>query len=281
MPNGSQHTASNSRLIHLPSGAAFQLAQGGAPSGVSADAPAQTAGSREQPFKPGDMADPRALLWDSGLIAVGMIVFALLAKRNMQAVPRGLQNVGEFIAEGLNRFAVQTIGPGGERYTPLVGTIFIYVLLMNLFSAMPFVHAPTANLTFTLALGVVVFVYVQFVGIRSNGPVGYVKHFLGPIWWVAPLLGPIELVSELVKPFTLALRLFGNIFGEDVIILILASMASGSIIGRFIPLQFPVLILSLLTDVVQALVFTILTCIYIQLMTGHGSNEHEAAHAAH
>lgn len=248
--------------------------------------PGQATEQRTEHHEAGGMADPGLLLWNSVLVALGMIVFALAARRRLSEIPKGFANFAEWVAESLNRFTVEIIGPGGERYTPLVGTVFLYILLMNLMGTVPWLHSPTSNVTFTLALGMVVFLYVQFEGIRQNGLFGYLRHFMGPMLALSWLIAPVELMSEFIKPFTLAIRLFGNIFGEDVIIVILAGLAAGNAAVRWIPLQFPVLLLSILTDVVQALVFAILTCIYLLLMKPHHGAEGELvegedAHAAH
>lgn len=126
----------------------------------------------------GELPDPALLLWNSLLVALLMVAFALLAKRSLQRIPRGLslQNVGEFIVEAVNaNLTVGIIGPGGERYTPLVGTVFLYILLANLWGLIPGFHSPTSNLSLTLALGVIVFIYVQYEGVRQNGVGGHLS----------------------------------------------------------------------------------------------------------
>ena len=172
------------------------------------------------------------------------------------------------------------IGEGGEKYVPLVGTVFYFILFGNLMGNIPYLNSPTGNLSTTLALGIIVFVYVQYVGIRSVGFGGYIKHFMGPMPALSPLLFPVEVISEIVKPFTLAMRLFGNIFGEDTVVIVLAGLAV-QILPKapIFPLQFPILVLGLLTAFVQALVFSLLTCIYISLQSHHDS-EHDG-HAHH
>lgn len=227
--------------------------------------------------KLGDIPDPTLLAANGIIVSLILIAFAVAATRKMAAIPRGVQNVGEFIVETMINFTRGIIGPGGEKYVPLVGTLFFFIYFSNLIGLIPGFHSPTANLSTTLALGLIVFFYVQYVGIRSNGLVGYVKHFMGPLPALSPLLFPVEVISELVKPFTLAMRLFGNIFGEDTVIVVLASLAIALLpkpVNMIVPLQFPILILALLTTFVQALVFTLLTCIYISLQSHHDS-EHE------
>ncbi|HLJ54396.1 MAG TPA: F0F1 ATP synthase subunit A [Chthonomonadaceae bacterium] len=232
---------------------------------------------------------PAPLLFANAVFtAVFMVILGAAFTRKLHDVPKGFSNFGEWLAEQLRDFTVNTIGPGGERHVPLVGTIFLFILLMNLAGLIPGFHSPTSNISFTLALGVVVFIYVQYWGIRAQGIGGYLRHFMGPslgvgggkfpeLFW---LIGPIEMISEIIKPFTLAVRLFGNIFGEDVILIVLAGLAgtlAGSAAG-WIPLQLPILFLALLTSLVQALVFSILTCIYLSLMTQHGHGDDHADH---
>ena len=254
------------------------IARGGQESG-------QVAGEAHTAEKPkeeedGKIPDAPMLFGNSLVVAAILVVFALIARNKKEAVPRGLQNFAEQVVESLNAFTVGIIGHGGERYTPLVGTVFLYVLLSNLIGIVPGLHSPTANLSVTLALGVIVFLYVQYEGIRTNGPVNYIKHFMGPMWQLSWLMFPVEVISEIVKPFTLAVRLFGNIFGEDVILIVLAGLGLKLLSVPGLPLHFPVLFLSVITAVVQALVFSMLTCIYLSLVTPHaheGPNGEEGA----
>jgi|SRR5579871_204264 len=272
-------------IFKTETGKTFQLAQGpeeGRTPGVP-ETHAETKGAEEKGPQPGEIPDPHLLFANSLLVAGGLIVFALAARSKLSAIPKGFQNFAEFVAEALNNFTVGIVGPEGKKYTPLVGTVFLYILFMNLIGIIPGFHSPTGNLSVTLALGLVVFVYVQYEGIRQNGLGGYVKHFMGPMPALAPLIGFIELISEFIKPITLGVRLFGNIFGEDVIIVVLAGLMGllGVHALGWLPLQIPVLFLSVITDVVQAMVFSILTCIYLSLMQPHGHEEHgEGEHGA-
>ncbi len=247
------------------------MARGGQESGRVAGE-TTSAGKGEKEEDPGKIPDAPRLFGNSLVVAVILVIFALVARSKKETVPRGLQNFGEQIVESLDYFTVGTIGPGGGRYTPLVGTVFLYVLLSNLIGIIPGLHSPTANISVTLALGVIVFLYVQYEGIRTNGPINYAKHFMGPMPVLAPGMFFIELISEIVKPFTLAIRLFGNIFGEDVILMVLAGLGLELLHVRGLPLHFPVLFLSVITAVVQAMVFAMLTCIYLSLIVHH---EHE------
>jgi F-type H+-transporting ATPase subunit a len=258
----------------------IQLAQAGEASATEHVAETHASqGEAEHEYRLGDIPQPKLLFANAILVAVIMVAFGIAATRKMAAIPRGVQNFGEFIVESMVNFTRGIIGPGGEKYVPLVGTVFFFIYLSNVIGLVPGFHSPTSNLSTTLALGIIVFLYVQYVGIRSRGIVGYVKHFMGPMPALAPLLMPIEIISEIVKPFTLALRLFGNIFGEDTVIIVLSSL--GATMLFYVPVQFPILVLALLTTFVQALVFSLLTCIYIALQSHHDEESGHAPAAEH
>jgi F-type H+-transporting ATPase subunit a len=267
------HDVSSSRQSHP-----LQIAQGGEPKQLTSG----ETKTEEKPAPLGTVPDPGLLLYNTGLVVVAMVVFGYVAQKSLKKIPKGFSNFGEWVAEQLNGFTVGVIGPGGEKYTPLIGTIFLYILAMNLIGLIPTLTSPTSNVTTTLALGIFVFVYVQYTSIRNNGVGGYILHFCGPKFETkignlpvaAPLMFPIELISELFRPLTLALRLFGNIFGEDVILVALAGLGAASIATKWMPFHLPIMLLALLTSLVQAMVFCTLACIYITLVSHH-DDEHE------
>jgi len=231
-------------------------------------------------YKLGDIPEPWLLFSNALLVALVIVGFGIWATRRMAEIPKGVQNFGEMIVETFVGFTRSVIGPGGEKYAPLVGTLFLFIYISNLWGLIPGFHSPTSNLSTTFALGLIVFLYVQYEGIRARGIRGYLGHFWGPIPAAGILLFPVEVISEMVKPVTLAMRLFGNIFGEDTVIVVLATLGIAVLPAfPFIPMHFPVLLLALLTTFVQALVFTLLTCIYLALQTSH--EEHSSEDAAH
>lgn len=268
----------------MPQDTAILLAQAAAPGAGHSEAQAHAGAAGHaghEPYKLGDIPEPGLLFANGILVAVILIALAWRLTRTFENVPRGWQNLGEWIVEVFSNFVRGIIGPGAERYVPLIGTLFFFIYFSNIIGLIPGFHSPTANLSTTLALGLIVFFYVQYIGIKSNGIKGYLKHFAGPMPAVAIILFPIELISELVKPFTLALRLFGNIFGEDTVIIALASMAVLLLPkAPILPLQLPILMLALMTTFVQALVFVSLTCVYIALQSHHEDDHaHEPGHA--
>lgn len=254
-----------------------------APSAEGVHAGVGHAGGHHQ-YHLGDIPDPWLLFSNSLIVIAILVAFGWSATRKMAAIPRRWQqNMGEWIAEIFVNFTRGVIGPGGEKYAPFIGTLFFFIYLSNIIGLVPGLHSPSANLSTNLALGVIVFLYVQYLGIRNNGLLGYLGHFAGPMPAVAPLLFVIEVISELVKPLTLAMRLFGNIFGEDTVIVAFAALGV-AVLPAFpiIPLQFPILLLAMMTTFVQSLVFTLLATIYISLMSHHVEphGEHGAAQTA-
>jgi F-type H+-transporting ATPase subunit a len=213
------------------------------------------------------------------LTAIALGLAAFLMTRDLKLIPDKRQAALELIVSGLQNFVVDLIGPEGKRYLPIVGTIFIYILVMNLEGLIPGWKSPTANINVTAALALTVFLYVQYQGIRANGLFGYFKHFLGEPLWLAPLNFIIHFIGELARPLSLSIRLFGNIFGEDTVIAVLLGMGILTV-GSLtipIPLQAPLYFFAAFTSVVQALVFSILTCVYIASATvheDHGGYEH-------
>lgn len=201
----------------------------------------------------------------SAIVGVLFLLLVAILGRNLQKVPGRGQALLEFAVEGLAKFCEDTIGHGGTKYVPFVGTVFLYIWFMNLTGLIPGFHAPTSRIETTVSLAIVVFVVVQIVGVRNRG-LGYLKHFLGEPLWLAPLMFPIHVVGEFVKPVSLSLRLFGNIFGEDTLIAAIISLSALT----FVPWQLPLLLLSLLMGLIQALIFSVLTCIYLKFALEEG-----------
>jgi F-type H+-transporting ATPase subunit a len=207
------------------------------------------------------------------LTAILLGLAAFLMTRNLQLIPTKRQAALELIVGGLQNFVIDLIGPDGKRHLPIIGTAFIYILVMNLSGLIPGWKSATANINVTAALALTVFLYVQYQGVRANGFLGYLKHFAGEPAWLAPLNFPIHVIGELARPLSLSIRLFGNIFGEDTVIAVLMLMGISLLPSFPIPIQAPLYFLSVFTSVVQALVFSILASVYIALATVH--EEHD------
>lgn len=217
------------------------------------------------------------------LTALGIAIVAFLLTRNLALVPSRKQTLVELIYEFLDSNIYQLIGPHYKKYVPLIGTAFLYILFMNLVGLIPWWSAPTANINVTAGLAIVIVVYVQIEGIRANGLIGYLKHFVGEPWWLGPLNVPIHVIGEVARILSLTIRLFGNMFGEDVVIAILIGLAVMFTKG-IVPFQAPMYLMAMFTSFVQAAVFSILASVYIALMTtheDHGEHGHGAEPAHH
>jgi len=189
-----------------------------------------------------------------------------------ELIPSGLQNFLEWIVENFRTLIIGILGSEGEKSISFLGILFIYILSMNLFGLIPLMKSPSSNLNITFAMAICVFAYVQYLNIKNMGVKGFLYHLIGSPtnvigWIIAPLMFFIELLTQLSRPVTLALRLFGNILGEKILIGFFALI--GVTLLYFIPIQTPFMFLGLLTSIMQAMVFTLLSTIYILVSMPH------------
>jgi len=220
------------------------------------------------------------------VMAIILSLVALRVAKHRAMVPGKFQNVVEMLVEGLDDFFRGILGKDARKFTPFLGTLFIYIFCMNMFGLIPGMMSPTGGqyaINLTLGLALCVFFYVQYTGIRSLGLMKYIDHLMGEprdvIGWVlVPLNLPIHIIGELAKPMSLSLRLFGNITGEDVLIAVFVGLGVSALgfihspVG--LPLHIPFIFLAILTSLIQALVFTLLSCIYFLMMLPHHEEEH-------
>lgn len=210
----------------------------------------------------------------SWIIIFFICILAYLASRKSALIPSGLQNFMEMVVEGLYNFFVGILGPEGKKYVPFLGTLFLYILMMNLLGLIPFMKSPSSSINITAALAIIVFVRVQYLNMKNYGLGKFLYHLAGSpkdalSWGLVPLIFPSHLITEFARPLTLALRLFGNITGEDILIAAFTLLgitilsAIHSPVG--LPLQVPFIFLALLTSFIQALVFSLLSTVYILL----------------
>jgi F-type H+-transporting ATPase subunit a len=198
-------------------------------------------------------------------VAVLLTVLLGLASRKPALVPGGRQNIAEMIVQMFEGLIVDTVGPEGRKYLPVVATVGLFVFGCNMIGLIPGFMSPTSKLNVTLGCALVVFFYYHAQGVKAQG-LKYFKHFMGPIPALAPLMIPIEIISHFSRPVSLSMRLFGNIFAEELLIVIMAS-----IIPFFLPLPF--MAVAIFTSLIQSFVFVLLSCIYIS-----GAVAHEEEH---
>lgn len=197
-------------------------------------------------------------------------VVSWLATRNLKEVPGPLQNLAEMAVEKLRDMYSDTLSRENlDRYLPVLGTFFIFILTCNYSGLLPGAGkafaVPTASLSVTAGLAICGFFYNQFAGIRAKGLWGHFKALCGPSVVLIVLMLPLNLIEQVVRPFSLAMRLYGNIFGEETVV---------ENLGHVLPLLLPLLmqVLSLLFGVLQAMVFTKLLAFYVEEATedAHG-----------
>ncbi len=189
------------------------------------------------------------------LVMIILIAASLLVKKRLEMIPKGAQNFWEVIVTTLEDIVVQTMGEHGRPYFPLIASLALFILACNLIGILPWLQSATNNLNTTLALALVSFVTTHYVGIKMHGA-RYVKHFMGPVPWLVPLMLPIELIGHFSRIISLSFRLFGNIMGEDLAIVILTLL-----LPYLVPL--PMMVLQVFTSFIQTLVFIMLTMMYI------------------
>lgn len=220
----------------------------------------------------------------AGIIIIILVAVAYFSQKKRGLIPGRLQNSLELTVEGLDNFVCGIIGPEGRKFTPFIGTLFLYIFFLNMLGLIPGMKSPSSNLNTTLALAIIVFLYVQYTGIRQLGILGYLDHLMGSPrdvigFLFIPFMFPLHVMGELIKPVSLSLRLFGNILGEDA--LIAAFLTFGIVALSFIkspvglPLQIPFMLLAILTGTIQALVFSLLTTIYLFMMLPHHEEREE------
>lgn len=203
------------------------------------------------------------------VIAAVIFILACLSARKLSLIPGRLQAAAEMIVSGLDDFICGVVGPKGRKYTPFVGTLFIYIVFMNLAGFVPFIKSSTADLSTTLGLALCVFFYVQYTALRELGLLGYIDHLAGKPRGIlaATVVFPVfmfflHILTELVRPLSLSLRLRGNIWGDEMLITVVSGFGLHGL-----PLLFFNLLVCILAAFIQAVVFCLLTTIYLAFVT--------------
>ena len=238
---------------------------------------------------------PPLITWDISItntiltmwiISVLMVVSLLLLTRKRDMIPGRAQNAIEALYDGLQGFGLSLGGPRAKPYIPLFVTLFIYILASNWSGLLPFVgrielfRAPTSDVNITIGLALVSFAIFHIEGIRALGVGGYLSKFF-PVGEfrqgigagiIAMFVGIIELMLEFVKPLTLSMRLFGNIYGGEVALGVILALTVA-----FIPVALYGL--EVMLNAVQALIFSVLTLMFILAAIEGHHDEHESEHA--
>ncbi len=192
-----------------------------------------------------------------------IVLFGYLRSRLSVDKPGKLQHVFELAYEFFNASAEEVVGHDGPRYIAFFGTIFLFILFMNLIGLIPGFDSPTMYTQVPLGLAVVTFLFYHGTGLRANG-VGYIRQFIGPMLLLAPFMFPIEIISHFARPLSLTVRLFANMFAGEQVYITFLSLTK---------LIVPVIFIGLHTFVsfLQAYIFMLLAMVYVG---GAVSHEH-------
>ena len=197
------------------------------------------------------------------VVVVGVLLWSARRRYSLEN-PSTLQQVLELLLSGLRNMTEDVIGHGrGRQFVPFITALAFFIFVSNFFGLVFFLQPPTANTSTTFALSLTAFLFYNIVGMRRQGPIGYAKQFMGPVWWLFPLMVPIEIISHLARILSLALRLFGNIFGEHT-----ATVMFLGILPFFVPAMMG---LGILGAIIQTFIFIMLTAVYV---SGAVAEEH-------
>jgi len=207
------------------------------------------------------------------IVMAFLIVVSYLATRRLTDVPGPIQNVLEQVLEAFTGMLDSIIGHEGRRYLPLIGTAGLLIFFSNILILIPGLRCPTANLNTTASFAFIMVVSYHYFGVRTQGPLTYLKHFLGPAgelpkflliamgWILIPAFILVEIISHMARLVSLSFRLFGNIFGEDTVFLFILFLTS---------LMWPIYAMTplisglvIFTGLIQSLIFVMLSTMYI------------------
>ena len=203
-------------------------------------------------------------------IAAGLLILLLIPiARRRDLIPTGIKNLFESILVFIkDEIAIAQIGKKGIYFVPYLATLFLFILFCNLLGLVPFGSTATGNITVTASLALISFIVTHLSGIWSHGLLGYLKHLVPPVpWWLYPLMLFVELAGHIAKPIALAIRLFANMLGGHIVLLVILGfifMFKNLIIASVsVGVAVALCCLEILVAFIQAYVFTFLTALFI------------------
>jgi len=196
------------------------------------------------------------------VVVIIMVLFALLRSRLSADKPGGFQLTFEAMYNFIAGQARDAVEHGASKYVSFIGTLFIFVLLMNLIGVIPGFESPTMTPAVPAGLAIAVFFYYHAMGVREQGVGRYLVHFAGPMPWLAPLMIPIEFISHLARPLSLTIRLYANMFAGEMVTITFLSLTYLVLPAVFMGLHVFVAFL-------QAFIFMLLTVIYVSGAVAH------------
>ncbi len=225
------------------------------------------------------ITDSIVMLW---IVMAIMIGFAVVIRLRLRYLPSGLQNFVEWSLGGLYNFMENVGGTEAKKHYTFFFTFFLLILFCNwiglllgpVSEKLGFLRAPTTDLNFTIALSIIAFIYFEVEAVKEHGFFGYLGHFInfkgfkkGAMGIIDFFVGILHIISEIVRPVALSLRLFGNIFGGEIVLTVAFLMGRGLVPVPFMMLEF-------LVGIIQAFVFSTLFLTFTSLNTAHAEEEH-------
>ncbi len=200
----------------------------------------------------------------SVLVAVAFFAIAL---RKRATIPGRTQSLAEVMYQFVQGIVEENTGHEGKKYFPFIFTLFLFILFMNLLGLVPKSFAPTSHIIITFGMGAFVFLGITLIALFKKGPIGFFKHFIpeGLPLVMAPLMLVIELISYLSRPLSLGIRLAANIAAGHTLIHVIAGFVAPLALFGFLPIAFLVFMtgLEIFVAILQAYVFTLLSCMYL------------------
>lgn len=191
------------------------------------------------------------------LVMMVLIVFAVASARKRGVIPGNMQILGELFVTGLYDLTEDALNKElGRKYAPMICALFMFLALSNSFGVIPYLEEPTKDLNVPLSLGLMGFVIAHYCGIKKHGIKAYLKAYAEPFIIMAPL----NVIGELAKVISISFRLFGNIMGGSIIILVVSHLVFSLVLPPFLNFFF-----GLFVGTIQAFVFTMLTIVYISV----------------
>jgi F-type H+-transporting ATPase subunit a len=207
-------------------------------------------------------------VWMLWIAAVILIVVLSVSLRRRDGAPRGAANLLEALLLFIRDDVVRpNLGEAGMRYLPFLWTLFMFILTCNLIGLVPGGATATGNISVTATLALISFVMIQFAGLRQNG-FHYITSLVPKVpWWLYPIMLVVEIIGLFAKPFALAIRLWANMNGGHIVLLVILGFIfifkSWVAVGISVPGTVLLLMLELFVAVLQAYVFTFLTAVFM------------------
>lgn len=206
--------------------------------------------------KPGHDIIPMPLIMATIVVLFMMVLFTIIRTRFSVENPGNVQQAFEAVVEFLQGQLEENVGHAGQKFVAVIGTIALLLVFSNILGLIPGFASPTGDINLPAGCAIFMFIYYNYQGMRKQGVGKYLLHFAGPVWWLSPLMIPIEIISHIARPFSLTVRLYANIFAEELLIAVFFSL-----VAFLLPLPF--MAFAIFGGLLQAYIFITLSQVYL------------------